>query len=43
MQLRELGGGGAHFNPSTQEAKAGGPEFEASPVYKTSSRIPRAT
>lgn len=24
MQLRELGGGGAHFNPSTQEAKAGG-------------------
>jgi hypothetical protein len=31
------------FNPSTQEAEAGGFEFEASLVYKMSSRTARAT
>jgi hypothetical protein len=32
------------FNPSTQEAEAGGfSEFEASLVYRVSSRIARAT
>jgi hypothetical protein len=31
------------FNPSTQEAEAGGFEFKASLVYKVSSRTARAT
>ena len=31
------------FNQSTQEAEAGGPEFEASLVYRVSSRIARTT
>jgi hypothetical protein len=31
------------FNPSTQEAEAGRSEFEASLVYRVSSRIARAT
>jgi hypothetical protein len=31
------------FNPSTQEAEAGGFEFEASLVYRVSSRTARAT
>jgi hypothetical protein len=32
-----------NFNPSTQEAEAGGSEFEASLVYRVSSRTARAT
>ena len=31
------------FNPGTQEAEAGGSEFEGSLVYRVSSRIGRAT
>ena len=31
------------FNPSTWEAEAGGSEFEASLVYRVSSRTARAT
>jgi hypothetical protein len=31
------------FNPSTQEAEAGGSEFKASLVYRVSSRIARDT
>jgi hypothetical protein len=31
------------FNPSTQEAEAGGFEFKVSLVYKVSSRTARAT
>lgn len=38
-----MGSGGAHFNPSTLKAEAGGPEFEASLIYKASSRTARAT
>jgi hypothetical protein len=30
------------FNPSTWDAEAGGPEFEASLVYRASSRTARA-
>ena len=41
--LKPGGGGSQAFNPSMQEAEAGGSLFKASLVYIVSSRITRVT